>query len=202
MTGLRIARALGAEKVVLKSDSQLVIGQVRGDFEAKETRMQKYLKLVNQLVSIFLHTEFVQIPRDQNIETNKVARSASADNLGNMNNWKLEEQNSPSIKELQTFPIHTSLRWTNPILSFLRDGRLPPNPEEARKIQKRAARFTVLNDKLYKRGYSQPYLRCIEGEKAKSVLEEVHRGVCGDHMGAKSLVKKIMRTGYFWPTMQ
>ena len=73
MTGLRIARALGAEKVVLKSDSQLVIGQVRGDFEVKETRMQKYLKLVNQLVSTFLHTEFVQIPRDQNIEADKLA---------------------------------------------------------------------------------------------------------------------------------
>ena len=60
----------------------------------------------------------------------------------------------------------------------------------------------VLNDELYKRGYSQPYLRCIEGEEAKYVLEEVHEGVCGDHMGAKSLVRKIMRTGYFWPTMQ
>ena len=83
--GLRIATAFGAEKIVLKSDSQLVIGQVRGDFEAKETRMQKYLKLVNQLVSTFLHTEFVQIPRDQNTEADKVARSASTDNLGNMN---------------------------------------------------------------------------------------------------------------------
>ena len=62
--------------------------------------------------------------------------------------------------------------------------------------------FTVLNDELYKRGYSQPYLRCIEGEEAKYVLEEVHGGVCGDHMGAKSLVRKIMWTGYFWPTMQ
>ena len=39
LSGLRIARALGAEKIVLKSDSQLVIGQVRGDFKAKETRM-------------------------------------------------------------------------------------------------------------------------------------------------------------------
>ena len=85
LAGLRIARALGAEKVVLKSDSQLVIGQVRGDFEAKETRMHKYLKLVNQLVSTFLHTEFIQIPRDQNTKADKVARSASTDNLGNMN---------------------------------------------------------------------------------------------------------------------
>ena len=43
LIGLRIAWALGAENIVFKSDSQLVIGQVRGDFEAKETRMQKYL---------------------------------------------------------------------------------------------------------------------------------------------------------------
>ena len=39
LAGLRIAKALGAEKIVLKSDSQLVIGQVRRDFEAKETRI-------------------------------------------------------------------------------------------------------------------------------------------------------------------
>ena len=76
--------------------------------------MQKYLKLVNQLVSTFLHTEFIQ-----NIEANKVARSASAHNLGDMNDWKLEEQNSPSIRELQTFSIQNSSGWTNPILSFL-----------------------------------------------------------------------------------
>ena len=47
LTRLRIARALGAENIVLKSDSQLVIVQVRGDFEAKEARMQKYFKLTN-----------------------------------------------------------------------------------------------------------------------------------------------------------
>ena len=45
-------------------------------------------------------------------------------------------------------------------------------------------------------------MRCIKGEEAKHVLEEIHGGVCGDHMGAKSLVRKIIRMGYFWPTMQ
>jgi len=60
----------------------------------------------------------------------------------------------------------------------------------------------MLNDKLYKRGFSQPYLRCIEEEETKYVLEEEHRGICGDHSRPKSLVRKIMRTGYFWPSMQ
>ena len=110
----------------------------------------------------------------------------------------MEEQNSPSIEEFQTFPVHTHSGWTSPILSYLKDGRLPPNPEKAKKIKKRAARFTVLNDELYKRGFSQPYLKCIEEKEAKYVLKKVHGGVCSDHMGAKSLVQKII----FWPTMQ
>ena len=154
LTGLRIAWALGGENVVLKSDSQLVIGQVRGEYEAKEARMQKYLKLTNQLVSAFNYVEFIQIPRDQNTEADEVARSASTDNKNKRVDWKMEEQNSPSIQGLQALSVHTNPGWTSPILSFLREGRLPPNPEEAKKIQKRAARFTMLDDELYKRGYS------------------------------------------------
>ena len=85
LTGLRIARALGAKNIVLKSNSQLVIGQVRGDFEVKKTRMQKYLKLTNQLVSTFHRAKFVQIPRDQNAEADEVAGSASVDDRDKMN---------------------------------------------------------------------------------------------------------------------
>ena len=53
MMGLGIAQALVAKNVLLRSDSQLIVGQVKGDFEAKETSMHKYLKLTNQLVSNF-----------------------------------------------------------------------------------------------------------------------------------------------------
>ena len=57
-TGLRIAQVLGAKNALLRSDSQLVIRQVKGDFEAMETRMQRYLKLTNQLVSKFDKVKF------------------------------------------------------------------------------------------------------------------------------------------------
>jgi len=74
---------------------------------------------------------------------------------------------------------------------------LPPDPNEARKIKKRATRFTLLNDVLYKRGFSLPYHRCVEQDEAKYILEEVHEGVCGDHLKARSLVSNITRAGYF-----
>lgn len=53
MTGLKVSKALGAKRTLLKSDLRLVIGQINGEFEAKENRMQKHLKLVNQLIGEF-----------------------------------------------------------------------------------------------------------------------------------------------------
>ena len=88
-----------------------------------------------------------------------------------------------------------------PIVSFLQDRRLPQDAEEAKRIKKRAARFTILNDTLYKRVFSMPYLKCVDEDEAKYILEEIHEGVCGDHAGLRYLVSKVIRIGYFWPTM-
>ena len=50
-----------------------------------------------------------------------------------------------------------------PILSFLQDGRLP---QDVKEVRKRAARFTILNYTLYKKGFSVPYLKCVNEEEA------------------------------------
>jgi len=44
--------------------------------------------------------------------------------------------------------VHTRAGWTSPILSYLKDGRLPSKPDEAKQIKKRAAQFTVLNEEF------------------------------------------------------
>ena len=60
----------------------------------------------------------------------------------------------------------------------------------------------ILNDTLYKSGFSMPYLRCVNEEEAKYILEKIHEGIYGDHAGPRSLISKVIRTGYFWPTLQ
>ena len=89
-----------------------------------------------------------------------------------------------------------------PIVSFLQNEHLPQDADEARKIRKRAARFTILNDILYKRGFSMSYLKCVDEDEAKYILEKIHKGICGDHAGPRSLVSMVIQIGYFWPTMQ
>ena len=62
LTGLSLAKALGAKSLIVQADSQLIIGQVKGDYEAKEERMQKYLKIVQRLSQHFDNLDFMQIP--------------------------------------------------------------------------------------------------------------------------------------------
>ena len=114
----------------------------------------------------------------------------------------MEIQKRPSIEGVPTFTIQSANNWMTSIVSFLQDGHLPQNAKEAKKIKKRAAIFTILNDTLYKRGFSMPYLKYVDEEEAKYILEEIHEGICGDHAGPRSLVSKVIRIGYFWPTMQ
>ena len=88
-----------------------------------------------------------------------------------------------------------------PIISYLKDDHQPSDPDEARKIKKQATKFMLLNDALYKRGFSLPYLRCVEEDKVRYILKEVHEGICRDHTRPRSLISKITRMEYFWPTM-
>ena len=55
---------------------------------------------------------------------------------------------------------------------------------------------------LYKRGFSQPYLRCLAPDEANYILREVYEGVCGNHCEARLLVHKVIRARYYWPTIQ
>ena len=89
-----------------------------------------------------------------------------------------------------------------PIVSYLKDGRLPEVKDEAKKLRMKAARYVLMDEVLYKRGCSQPYLRCLTLDEANYVLREVHKGACGNHLRARSLIHKVVRAGYYWPTVQ
>ena len=89
----------------------------------------------------------------------------------------------------------------DPILDFIIDGRLPDDPKEAEKVRTRSVRFTNHKGSLYKRGFFTPILKCIAGKYIEYVLREVHEGICGNHIGARALAGKVLRQGYYWPTI-
>ena len=89
----------------------------------------------------------------------------------------------------------------DPIWDYLIEGLLPNDQKEASKLRSRYARFIIHRGALYKRGFFTPILKCIAKEDADYALREVHEGVCGNYIGARALAGKVLRQGYYWPTM-
>ena len=89
----------------------------------------------------------------------------------------------------------------NPIIDYLDQGTLPSDPTEARKIKTRSTRFVWNNGVLYKRDFRGILQRCLNTAEAEMVMREIHEGSCGNHSGARSLAQKVLRSGYFWPTI-
>ena len=57
--------------------------------------------------------------------------------------------------------------WTTPLIAYLRSGTLPDGKDAARKLKVQASRFVLIRDVLYKRDFSQPYLRCLSHDEAE-----------------------------------
>nr|KYP45943.1 Gypsy retrotransposon integrase-like protein 1 [Cajanus cajan] len=91
--------------------------------------------------------------------------------------------------------------WMTNITRHLSTGELPSNPLKARKLRVIAARYTLIAGELYKRGVSSPLLKCLAPKQAHYVLHEIHEGICGTHSGGRTLAAKVIRAGYYWPTL-
>ena len=106
----------------------------------------------------FKETDFIQISKEENVEVDTVAKEASV-------NEPIDEfdevQYIPSIDLLEVLQVQSEGNWMTPIISYLKDGSLLEGKDEARKLRVRLARYVLLNEVLYKRGFSQPYLRCL-----------------------------------------
>ncbi|KAI5325535.1 hypothetical protein L3X38_034609 [Prunus dulcis] len=201
LAGLRLAKSMNAKQIRIHSDSQLIVNQVTADFAAKDASMYTYLSTAHQLLRSFQAYEIKQIPRGENSHADALARLASAINDKVGRKVPVEILAQPSTVTSEACAVRYEDTWMSPIYSYLTNGTLPEDKAQARKLRYRSARYTVINDVLYKRGYTTPYLKCLTAEQGEYILREIHSGVCGDHSGSRSLAYKAFRQGYFWPTM-
>ena len=119
LTRLRLGKALGMKNLLIQSDSKLVVKQIKGDYEAKEERMQKYLRLTRHLTREFDEVEFVQVPRNQNVLADEILKVALLEEGGLSKNLTMEIQKHPSTEEVPTLVIQSTSSWMTPIISFL-----------------------------------------------------------------------------------
>jgi hypothetical protein len=87
-----------------------------------------------------------------------------------------------------------------PFSNYLITWDLPLDGAEARRLQRRAQAYTIINSELYKRSVSGIFQKCVEPEEGQELLKEIHQGECGHHASSKALVAKAFCHGFYWPT--
>ncbi|GKV48039.1 hypothetical protein SLEP1_g54877 [Rubroshorea leprosula] len=204
--GLKLASELKVQSIQVFSDSQLVVGQVNGSCDIRDPQLSRYASVVNRLKSLFALFQIDKIPRADNHRVDELSKLASSQDVNPQRSMIVEVLDAPSYTDfavecqlLSTDPSTSS--WTTPLTNYLQSGELPEDLSAAKVIKRRAAHFTLINNQLYKRAASMPLLRCLTPYEAEYAMREVHEGVCGTHIGGKTLARKLLRHGYYWPTM-
>ncbi|XP_074362102.1 uncharacterized protein LOC141702305 [Apium graveolens] len=92
--------------------------------------------------------------------------------------------------------------WIQIYKNYLIHGTQPESNSEARILRMKASRFTFINDLQFKKSVTGLLQRCLHKEVVVSVLREVHEGECGNHTAGRNLSLKVLRMGYYWPTLR
>ncbi len=76
IAGLEKAVSLGAKNVIVKSDSELVVNQINGQFKIKNTALRPLYQQVVQLTGKLVSFSISYIPREQNRQADDLANKA------------------------------------------------------------------------------------------------------------------------------
>ncbi|KAL8124751.1 uncharacterized protein LOC141718820 [Apium graveolens] len=192
------------ENLNMFSDSMIVVYQINGGYQAKGPRTELYLKFAQRIITRFNEVRLELIPRGQNEGADELAKLASRHEATLLGVVPLDIQRQPSVPEHEVGSLNDNLSptWMTPILAYIKEGSLPDEKNEARRIRYKAARYVIYDGVLYRRVFSVPLLKCIDGDECNYILREVHEGICGNHSGGSSLAQKILRQGYYWPIMK
>jgi len=98
------------------------------------------------------------------------------------------------------FAVHVMPSWAEPIKNYMTSGKLPSEETSARRTQRRAKAYSIINAELYKRSVTGVFQRCVEPSEGRDMLREIHQGECGHHASSRALVAKVFRHGFYWPT--
>jgi hypothetical protein len=161
---------------------------------------------VRKSQSNFDRTIVTKVPREENARADALSKMGSGTGpVVKTSTRGVVIQTEPSIlPKLDMMEIEEGSdepEWATDVIHYLHNGSLPEEKLRARKVKMHSAWYVLIGGSLYRRGYTEPLLKCLKNSKAEYVLKEIHEGVCGNHSGSRMLAHKAMRAGYYWPTM-
>ncbi|XP_075674773.1 uncharacterized protein LOC142643957 [Castanea sativa] len=149
LVGAQMVKHLGGKIVKLYCDSRLVVGQVNGEFEARDGRMTSYLERVKGMLSLFESFQVQQVPRGQNAHADSLAMLATSLGSKLPRMVMVEDLLTPSLTSISVVRVHNirvGPSWMDPIIAFLQQGILPEDGIAAEKVRRSAPRYWLLEE--------------------------------------------------------
>lgn len=222
IAGLRLARAVQAKRIHAYCDSQLVANQFSGDYDAKNERMDAYLKVVQDLTREFESFKLTRIPRGENVCADALAALGSSPADQVKRTIPIQHIDKPSItlshdadehvaaidaptamdtSESIDQPDDSPPDWRIPFIRYLSNGEVPENKWEARRLKAKCANYVLIDGRLHRWTSAKVLLTCLNTEEAALAMAETHEGGAGNHSGGRSLALKVKKDGFYLPTM-
>lgn len=180
----------------------MVIYQLRGEWETKDSKLINYRRLVLRLVEEFDDITFNYLPRDENQMADALATLACMIKISRQEDVKPIQM---SIYEAPSYCYNIEEEerddhpWYQNILRYVRNREYPDQAMEndKRTMRRLACDYVLDGEILYKRRKDQVLLRCVDAVESKKILEEVYEGVCGTHANGFTMARQIIRFRYY-----
>src|ERR1044072_6162559 len=135
---LTMALDLGVTNLTVNSDSQLVVSQIAGDYQAKDESMAKYLAKVQKLIEQIGAVQVNYVPREANKRADEFAKLATMKKPGCHKTTIHTTLSQPTINVLEVNTVaHVSSSWMTPIIAIL--NSTPENYAKLSEAKKRDA---------------------------------------------------------------
>jgi ribonuclease HI len=204
--GLNIVISLGIKRLTVYGDSLVVISQINKEWDCSNDSMCKYCTTVQKLEDKFEGLEFHHVERDHNAAAGALSKLGSSRTQVPPGVF-VQEVPRPSISldqaeecNVLSQPESDSKDWREPIIRYIKNKEEPDDKAVAKCIARQLAHYTLIGDTLYRRGAIGVLMKCIPSVTEKQLLDEVHGGQCEIHAASRTLVGKVFRSGFYWPT--
>jgi hypothetical protein len=111
-----------------------------------------------------------------------------------------DETQEPSLEVSAKF---SQSDWYKDIIFYLQNFSCSPawDKSRARSIKLKAVKYCILGENLFWKDPGGILLNCLTEEETEGIIIEFHKGVCGGHHAWRATAYKILRAGYYWPSL-
>ena len=140
---------------------------------------------------------------DLEIRDKSGAENLVADHLSRLLTNQEDLPLRESFPEEQLLAIESSIPWYADIVNFLVTNQLPAGWSKAKrdKLKSDVKHYLWDDPYLWRQCSDQVIRRCVSAGEFHSILTFCHSFACGGHFGPKRTARKVLESGFYWPTL-